>query len=187
MTDANSEKLAGTPPAGRSLTGFRRDQKGRLAGIDGTLTPRQRLFVAAYVDNGGVANAAAIVSGYSCGSTASQLLSLPHVQAAIRDRRLQAIDSIACQAVGTLREVMADKLAPASAKVQAARLALALAGHTEKTGDGPGAGAAGAGVPLESMTVEALEEFVKAGAAAVSRLRPVLTIQAADSAGFSGP
>lgn len=164
--------------AGR-LSNMRRDSRGRLAGIDGNLTNRQKMFVSAYVENGGMAKQAAIVSGYSSGAFGSQLLSLPHIQSAVREARLRAIDGAACLAVGTLRDVMADDKAPASAKVQAARLALALAGHVEQRApDGPGFGAGGS-APLEAMSVEALEQFVRAGSAAVSRMRPLVTVDQA--------
>lgn len=164
-----------------------RDAKtGQVVGFSG-LNARQRLFVESYVANGGNGYRAAEFCGYSSPSNAaSQLLATPRIQDALRDARSKALDSLSCRAIGVLREVMDDQHAPASAKVQAARLSLALAGHVEPS---PQTASAqnGTGVPLESMSVDALESFVAGGLDALRRLRPVIDAQAVVMPGDSGP
>lgn len=163
-----------------------RDPKsGRIVGFS-DLNARQRAFVRFMVETGGNANQAAKLSGYSdAASSVAGLMANPRVIEAINTQRIRALESLACRAVGVLREVMDDTGAPASARVQAARLSLSLVGHAEAgqaRTDAPSTA-----VPLESMSVDALEAFVAGGLSAIQRLRPVIEAQAAEVKGVPGP
>lgn len=101
-------------------------------GID--LTPMQRLFVTAIVRNGVNPTKAAELAGYSTPRTAGHdVMKLPHVHAAIQLERQKYISGeLANVATGTLREILIDKEAPASARVQAARTVLEMSGDIGK-------------------------------------------------------
>jgi phage terminase small subunit len=101
-------------------------------GID--LTPKQRAFVSALVRSGSTPTAAAREVGYSDAKTSSyDLLRLPHVAAAIRFERQRYISGeLANIATGTLRDILTDKEAPASARVQAARTVLEMSADIGK-------------------------------------------------------
>ena len=120
------------------------------------LTPKQRAFVAAIVENGGQSRKAAISAGYSAPTTSSTLLALPHVQAAIRLERERRISGeMANVAIATLREVMTDKAASPAARVQAARTVLELSGDLGKARkDGE------AERPLSEMSAEELTRLI---------------------------
>lgn len=163
-----------------------RDQKtGRVVGF-ADLNARQRAFVKFMVETGGNVGQSAKLAGYSRAiSSAAGLIENPRVVEAIAAARVRALESLACRAVGVLREVMDDTGAPASARVQAARLSLSLVGHAEAgqaRTDAPSTA-----VPLESMSVDALEAFVAGGLSAIQRLRPVIEAQAAEVKGVPGP
>ena len=100
-----------------------------LQGAD--LTPKQRAFVLTLVRHGCTPTQAARTAGYADGKvSAYDLLRSPHIQAAIRFERSRYImGDLANVATSTLRNVMDDKLAPASARVQAARTVLEMAGE----------------------------------------------------------
>ena len=101
-------------------------------GID--LTHKQRMFVLALVKSGANPTAAAREAGYSDAKVSSyQLLRLPHVAAAIRMERQRYISGeLANIATGTLRHILTDSEAPASARVQAARTVLEMSGDIGK-------------------------------------------------------
>jgi len=103
-----------------------------LVGVD--LTPKQRTFVTVLVRLGCTPTHAAREAGYAEPKvSAHDLLRLPHIQAAVRFERSRYVQSdLANIATCTLREVMTDKDAPASARVQAARTVLELAGDLGK-------------------------------------------------------
>jgi hypothetical protein len=133
------------------------------------LTDMQEAFVHKLVTTGCTQTAAAAEAGYAQPDvSASQLVRKPHVAAAIREMRERVIGDLANVAVATLRTVMADTMAPASARVSAARTSLEAAGHL-----GKGVGAdAGKDKPLHEMTQEQLTEFItKSNAAIASQAR----------------
>lgn len=101
-------------------------------GID--LTPKQRAFVVALVRNGTTPTAAAREAGYNNPKVSSfDVLRLPHVAAAIRLERSRYISGeLANIATGTLRHILTDSEAPASARVQAARTVLEMSGDIGK-------------------------------------------------------
>jgi phage terminase small subunit len=101
-------------------------------GID--LTPKQRAFVVALVRNGTTPTAAAREAGYNNPKVSSfDVLRLPHVAAAIRMERQRYISGeLANIATGTLRHILTDSEAPASARVQAARTVLEMSGDIGK-------------------------------------------------------
>lgn len=101
-------------------------------GID--LTPKQRAFVVALVRNGTTPTAAAREAGYNNPKVSSfDVLRLPHVAAAIRLERNRYISGeLANIATGTLRSILTDSEAPASARVQAARTVLEMSGDIGK-------------------------------------------------------
>lgn len=118
---------------------------GKLAANPGTktritfapgieLTPKQRSFVTRMVRIGGNVTEAARQAGYSDpGTAAYDLTRLPHIQAAIRLERGKYISGeLANIATGTLHDILLDKEAPASARVQAARTVLEMSGDIGK-------------------------------------------------------
>jgi len=108
--------------ANHTLTVYRK-------GID--LTLKQRAFVTILVRQGCNPTQAARQAGYVEPKVASyDLLRTPHVQEAVRQERARYISGdLANVATGTLRAIMTDESAPASARVAAARTALELAGE----------------------------------------------------------
>ena len=159
---------------------------GRIVGR-GDLNTRQKRFVTMMIETGGNVTLAAKLSGYAAPASSGMLLiQNPLVLEAISAGRTRALESLACRAVGVLREVMDDTGAPASARVQAAKLSLALVGHSEAppAAQNP---LPGTGVPLDSLSVDALESFVSGGIDAIRRLRPVIEAQAIEKAGIPGP
>lgn len=95
------------------------------------LTPKQRTFVLQLVRTGTNPTNAAREAGYSdAGTSAYDLMRLPHVAAAIRLERERYISGeLANVATGTLHAILVDKAAPASARVQAARTVLEMSGE----------------------------------------------------------
>jgi len=95
------------------------------------LTPKQRTFVLQLVRTGTNPTNAAREAGYSdAGTSAYDLMRLPHVAAAIRLERERYISGeLANVATGTLHAILTDKAAPASARVQAARTVLEMSGE----------------------------------------------------------
>jgi phage terminase small subunit len=98
------------------------------------LTPKQRSFVTLLVRNGSTPTQAAREAGYSAPGVASyDLMRLPHIAAAIKFERQRFITGeLANVATGTLKAIMVDKEAPASARVQAARTVLEMSGEIGK-------------------------------------------------------
>lgn len=94
----------------------------------------QRQFVTVIVRNGVNPTKAAELAGYSTPRTAGfDLTRLPHIAAAIRLERGRYISGeLANIATGTLHDILLDKEAPASARVQAARTVLEMSGDIGK-------------------------------------------------------
>lgn len=94
------------------------------------LTPKQRAFVTVLVRTGCTPTAAAREAGYSdAGTSAYDLMRLPHVAAAVRLERERYVSAeLASVATGTLHAILVDKAAPAAARVQAARTVLEMSG-----------------------------------------------------------
>ena len=95
------------------------------------LTPKQRAFITELVRTGTNPTNAARKAGYSdAGTSAYDLMRLPHIAAAIRLERERYISGeLANVATGTLHAILVDKEAPASARVQAARTVLEMSGE----------------------------------------------------------
>ncbi len=103
-------------------------------------TERMRLLAFHLCYSGMSPRAAAEAAGYAHGSISSVLRS-PGTAAFLRQERQRAFAiDLAPKAIQTLREVMADGDATASARVSAARTALELAGDLRAAGDDPAAG-----------------------------------------------
>lgn len=100
-----------------------------LQGAD--LTSKQRAFVVTLVRHGCTPTQAARHAGYvDAKVSAYDLLRSAHIQTAVKfERSRYVMSDLANIATGTLRDVMQDKEAPASARVQAARTVLELAGE----------------------------------------------------------
>ena len=96
-----------------------------------SLTLKQSAFVTNLVRQGCNPTQAARQAGYAEPKGASfDLLRTPHIQEAIRQERGRYISGdLANIATATLRAIMMDDAAPASARVSAARTALELAGE----------------------------------------------------------
>lgn len=121
------------------------------------LTPKQRSFVTLLVRNGTTPTQAARQAGYATpGVSSYDLMRLPHVQAAIRLERGRYISGeLANIATGTLHDILLDKEAPASARVQAARTVLEMSGDigkAKRTDDDDR--------PLSEMTAEELARMI---------------------------
>lgn len=102
-----------------------------LHGLRGAeLTQMQRSFVTALVRQGCNPTQAARIAGYSTPRTAAyDLLRNPSVQTAVAFERNRYVScELANIATATLKEVMVDPAAPASARVAAARTVLEMAG-----------------------------------------------------------
>ena len=98
------------------------------------LTDKQDLFVTYLVRDGLPRTEAARRAGYGAPATAAyDLMASPKVIAKIRNERNKLYQTeLATSAVQTLKAVMSDPEAPASAKVAAARTSLELAGDIGK-------------------------------------------------------
>lgn len=111
-----------------------------IKGLQGAdLTEKQRAFVTVLVRNGCTPTQAARDAGYADAKvSAYDLLRTPHIQNAVKfERQRYVAGDLANIATGTLRLVMVDQESPASARVQAARTVLELAGELGKVkGDG---------------------------------------------------
>lgn len=106
-----------------------------IKGLQGAdLTEKQRTFVTVLVRNGCTPTQAARDAGYADAKvSAYDLLRTPHIQNAVRFERLRYVaGDLANIATETLRLVMLDQESPASARVQAARTVLELAGEIGK-------------------------------------------------------
>ena len=120
-------------------------------------TEQQSRFVHHLVSDNVNPTEAARRSGYAHPKeNAYNLTRNPHVQAMIRleRQRLYSTD-LANMSVKTLKDVMQDEDAPASARVSAARTALELAGDLTKGND-----AAGSGRQLAEMSPEELAGLI---------------------------
>ena len=104
-------------------------RKQYAPGID--LTPKQMAFVSVLVRSGQTPTHAAREAGYSdAGTSAYDLMRMPHVVAAVRLERERYISGeLANVATGTLHAILTDKAAPAAARVQAARTVLEMSGE----------------------------------------------------------
>jgi hypothetical protein len=126
-----------------------------LAGSD--LTSMQRTFVMTLVRHGCTPTQAAREAGYSDPKVAAyDLLRSAHIQTAVRfERSRYVMSDLANIATGTLRDVMEDKEAPASARVQAARTVLELAGELGRGKTDPDVDR-----PLSELTADELTRMI---------------------------
>ena len=100
--------------------------------IEGRVTSKQQCFVTYFVRTGCRPTQAARYAGYADPKvSAYDLLRAPHIQAAIRFERARVFDAeLANLAMSTLRSVLVDEAAPASARVMASRVVLEHVGIT---------------------------------------------------------
>ena len=122
---------------------------------------QQSEFVGHLVRSGCNPTEAARRAGYATPKNAAyRLLRLDHVAGAIRGEQRRLIDNdLATGALGTLRAVMEDDEAPASARVSAARVVLEMSGHRRQ----PEAADPARDKALAEMSVNELEEIVRRG------------------------
>ncbi len=96
------------------------------------LTRKQERFVTNFVTNGGNGADAARKAGFSARTArehAYALLHIPHVRAAIRAEQERVLRcNLATRALGVLEAIMPDEIAPAGARVDAAKTLLDRAG-----------------------------------------------------------
>jgi len=129
--------------------------------IDGTaMTDLQADFVRYLVLEGCTQTEAARRAGYADpGPRAYELIRKPHVQAAILAEQRRVINGdLANIALRTLRNVMEDETAPASARVSAARTSLDIGGYTQKSNQ-----ADGQRDSINDMTYDELQDYVRRG------------------------
>ena len=122
-----------------------------------SLTLKQSAFVTNLVRQGCNPTQAARQAGYSdAGVSAFDLMRTPHIQEAIRQERARYISGdLANIATATIRAIMLDDAAPASARVSAARTALELAGEL-----GSSKREVDDDRPLSEMTAEELTQLI---------------------------
>ena len=98
---------------------------------------QQQAFIDYLVNNASTPTEAARQAGYAHPKQSAYLLTrTPHIMAAVRQARQTCYQGeLASLSVDTLKRVMRDEDAPASAKVSAARTALELAGDLGKAAD----------------------------------------------------
>jgi phage terminase small subunit len=135
------------------------------------LTELQQAFVLEYVRNGGVANAAAVAAGYTeqgARGAAYQLVRNPKVINAIRlEQRRFILTELASASVYATLDQLRDPVTPAHVRHQAAKLAAQMSGLL-KTEENQGFDF---DKPMVEMSIEELEAFVAAGAAAVKDIK----------------
>jgi phage terminase small subunit len=123
----------------------------------------QQAFVVEFVTNGGVATKAAIGAGYSQQSArqiASQLLSKPHIQEAIRREQRKRLCGLGSKALSVIESILDDQAAPAGVRLDAAKTVLDRCGFTAETAR---AEQMYGNKPLEEMTAQELQDFIREG------------------------
>lgn len=125
-----------------------------------TRTEMQAAFVRYLVCEGCTQTEAARRAGYKdAGARAWELMQKPHILEAIHKERSRLIEGdLANVAMKTLRDVMGDKEAPASARVSAAKAAFDIGGYTKKADMAPARDK-----ELSEMSIEELEALVIRG------------------------
>jgi hypothetical protein len=132
------------------------------------LTPLQAKFVDAYLACGGYVKAAATAAGI-LPDNGSRMLGYAHVQTAISaaiDRQLKC--DMAGLALGTMRDLLTDKEAPAHVRFQAARWTLEAAGH-----GAPAQPTKPGGKSLPDMSLAELDDFIQQSKAALEAMAPI--------------
>jgi hypothetical protein len=151
-------------------------------GVD--LTPKQRAFVTRLVRTGTNPTNAAREAGYSdAGTSAYDLMRLPHIQAAIRIERQRYISGdMANVAADTLKSIMVDREAPAAARVQAARTVLEMSGEIgrHKRADDEDR-------PLSELTADELTRMIDKWTEEKSALAKPIDAEVIEMAGLAQP
>ena len=149
------------------------DSGGKFTGSRG-LTEKQGRFVAAYVANGGQAQAAAEAAGYqAAGSEGWRLMQIPHVQTALHDARQKKLSNLATSGLALIEGIIrGTEEAPVKIRFEASKFVIQLAGHVApKAGDAQETDEK----PMEEWTIEELEAFVRRGEEAAKRAKqPIL-------------
>lgn len=155
---------------GQQVGNVTQDSRGRISGSRG-LTSMQRLFVVAFVANGGNGRAAAKAAGYADPDAAQyNLVRSAHVAAAIADARQRKISELATAGLDLLEQVIRGTLDGVKPKerLEASKFVINLAGHVApKAADGD----TDDDKPLEEMTIQELEDFVRRGEEAAKRAK----------------
>jgi len=122
-----------------------------------SLTSKQEKFVDYFVTSGCTQTEAARQAGYRFPQYEGyRLVRTPSVQSAIQQsRRRLYCGELSNVAVGTLREILVDSGAPASARVSAARTVLELAGDLGKRDE------QGSVKPLSELTPDELSGMIR--------------------------
>lgn len=135
-------------------------ERGRLVS-GGELTEKQKVFICAYVANGGKGAEAAREAQYSDpGRDAWGLVRQPHIQQAIHTERERVLfTEMASEAMGTMRYLNKEGGKGDQVRFQAAKWTLEAVGH------GLAARAVASGMmdsdkPLAEMTLGELEKFI---------------------------
>lgn len=162
---------------GQELKNTTHGSDGKFVGSRG-LTAKQTKFVAAYIANGGNANGAAMAAGYAVAESEGWRLSQnPAVQAAIHKARQTKLSNLATAGLGYIEDLLNGKEeANPRIKLDAAKFVINLAGHVApKAGDVVEEDAK----PLEEMSIQELEDFVRRGEQAARQARqPIIDNEA---------
>ncbi len=130
---------------------------------------QQAVFVREYVSNGGNGSEAARLAGYSeksAGKYAYELLQKPHVLFAVHAEQARVIGSEAATlAVGVIVGILKDEDAKSSVRLDAAKAALALAGHVAPKAPEPVDDPSD--YPMSEWSAAELEDFIRRGKAAI--------------------
>ena len=142
------------------------------------LQDMQRLFVIAYVCNGANGTQAACKAGYSRKTArviAQDLLAKPHVEAAVAAERSRVLGGeIGVLGVAVLRGILRDKNAKDSVRLDAAKVALSLAGHVAPKAPEPEQDHRDR--PMSEWTAAELEAFIAKGRQAIENVeKPVIS------------
>lgn len=142
------------------------------------LTGQQKVFVREYVRNGGSGADAARAAGYAASRPAQQahdLLELAHIQEAIHREQSRLIGgTLASKAVEVVHRILHDdalagSVAGQKLQLEAAKTVLDRAGHIAPKASEPDMIG---DKPLNEMTVEELEAFIRQGQAALGSVGP---------------
>jgi phage terminase small subunit len=172
---------------GRFAIRCKREDRRRRRSVTRELTALQRGFVTAYVGNGGNGTKAAEAAGYSPHSArqlAGELLSLPHVCAALHAERERRIARIATASLDVLEGVLLDDDAATAQRVKVALAIIDRAGHTVPKRS---ASASEGGKDQRNMTREELESSLRTLASAIESARHPTIDAEAETIEVDGP
>lgn len=136
-----------------------------MAVVERELTEQESVAVSTYVRQGCSGTEALRVAGYSQpAGQVNRVFSRPAVQRAIYIETQRYLQELAPLALNTLKRALTDDSAPWSVKATAAKEVLDRAGHTSKINEKQGDNNR---KPLEDMSPDELEDFIRKGQAIV--------------------